>query len=188
MDDDRLDDAAAEAAPGLRRAAEELRAVDDAARRVATGVGSGLARALERAARGSTSFGDALRGLGADLARATLRSAMRPVGDAAGAAVGGALTQVVGGVAAGLTGAVRGFARGAVIDRPTNVGAGVAGEAGPEAILPLARGADGRLGVRGGGGPVTVNITTPDAASFRRSEGQIAAALARAVARGRRRL
>ncbi len=55
--------------------------------------------------------------------------------------------------------------------------------------MPLARGPDGRLGVQGGGGrPVTVQVTiaTPDAESFRRSEAQVSAALARAVARGQR--
>jgi phage-related minor tail protein len=69
----------------------------------------------------------------------------------------------------------------------------LAGEAGPEAILPLARGADGRLGVRsqgsaGAGMTVTFNISTPDAESFRRSEGQIASMLARATRRGERNL
>lgn len=58
--------------------------------------------------------------------------------------------------------------------------------------MPLARGADGRLGVRGNGagGPVaiTFNISTPDAESFRRSEGQIAAMLTRTVNRGHRNL
>jgi phage-related minor tail protein len=65
------------------------------------------------------------------------------------------------------------------------------GEAGPEAIIPLARGADGRLGVRAQGGGavhVTMNVSTPDAASFRRSGAQIAAELARMVERGRRNL
>jgi phage-related minor tail protein len=85
---------------------------------------------------------------------------------------------------------VAGFAKGGVIDRPTHLGAGVAGEAGPEAILPLARGADGSLGVRaqGGGAPVTVvmNVSTPDAESFRRSQSQIAAAMGRAIGRGGR--
>ncbi len=56
--------------------------------------------------------------------------------------------------------------------------------------MPLARGPDGRLGVRSGGGgrplSVTVNVSTPDAESFRRSEAQVSAALARAVARGQR--
>jgi phage-related minor tail protein len=68
---------------------------------------------------------------------------------------------------------------------------GLMGEAGPEAILPLARGADGRLGVRaagGGGRPVqvTVNVTTPDVAGFVRSQGQVAAAVGRVLARGQR--
>jgi phage terminase large subunit-like protein len=68
---------------------------------------------------------------------------------------------------------------------------GLAGERGPEAILPLARGPDGRLGVRAEGSAgisVTFNVTTPDADSFRRSETQLAALLARAVAQGQRNL
>jgi hypothetical protein len=35
---------------------------------------------------------------------------------------------------------------------------------------------------------ITYNVTTPDADSFRRSEGQVAALLARAVAHGQRNL
>ncbi|MGB7431458.1 MAG: phage tail tape measure protein [Ahrensia sp.] len=66
---------------------------------------------------------------------------------------------------------------------------GVAGEAGAEAIMPLSRGADGSLGVVAGGAaaaPVTVHIHTNDAQSFRKSEQQVAGAVARAVARGQR--
>ena len=63
---------------------------------------------------------------------------------------------------------------------------GVAGEAGPEAILPLARGRDGRLGVAMSGASaaanVTVHIATPDADSF----GYITGQIARAVVRGQR--
>ncbi|CAN0444218.1 unnamed protein product [Phaeothamnion confervicola] len=65
------------------------------------------------------------------------------------------------------------------------------GEAGAEAIMPLARGRDGKLGVRMGGGQgvnVTVNISTPDATSFRQSQSQIASVITRAVARGQRNL
>ena len=58
------------------------------------------------------------------------------------------------------------FARGGVIDKPTVFpfanGIGLMGEAGPEAIMPLRRGRDGRLGVEaangGGGMNVTVNV------------------------------
>jgi phage-related minor tail protein len=71
-------------------------------------------------------------------------------------------------------------------------GVGLMGEAGPEAIMPLARGADGRLGIRGGGGggavSVTMNITSPDAEGFRRSQSQVAAEMSRAIQRGRRNL
>lgn len=41
-------------------------------------------------------------------------------------------------------------------------------------------------GMRGGGSPIIFNVTTPDAGSFRRSEGQIAAMLTRAASAGRR--
>lgn len=50
---------------------------------------------------------------------------------------------------------ISGFSN-SVVDRATPFkfakGAGIMGEAGPEAIMPLARDAQGRLGVRGGGG------------------------------------
>jgi phage-related minor tail protein len=56
--------------------------------------------------------------------------------------------------------------------------------------MPLARGADGKLGVRGGGDAVnvTIHIATPDVASFRQSQSQIASLVARAVSRGQRNL
>ncbi|MGX5773553.1 phage tail tape measure protein [Methylorubrum zatmanii] len=95
-------------------------------------------------------------------------------------------------------GRVRPFASGGVVAAPTyfplagNDGVGLMGEAGPEAILPLKRGSDGRLGVAAGASErpvaVTVNIATPDVEGFRRSEAQVAARLARAVARGQRAL
>jgi hypothetical protein len=54
------------------------------------------------------------------------------------------------------------FAQGGIVHRATPFvfgggRLGVMGEAGPEAIMPLGRDAQGRLGVRGGGG-VTVNV------------------------------
>ena len=91
-------------------------------------------------------------------------------------------------------GMVMPFAQGGVVGAPTYFplgrGLGVMGERGAEAVMPLARGPDGKLGVRSGeagrAASITVNISTPDAESFRRSEAQVSAALARAVARGQR--
>ena len=55
------------------------------------------------------------------------------------------------------------FANGGIVDRPMMFpfakGIGLMGEAGPEAIMPLKRGADGKLGVAGGGGGTTVNVS-----------------------------
>lgn len=132
----------------------------------------------------------------------------RPVGpdlSSAGQSLGGGLMSFLGslfgtgGTALAQGGVVsRGmvmpFAQGGVVGAPTYFplgrGLGLMGERGAEAVMPLARGPDGRLGVRAGGGgrsaSITVNIATPDAESFRRSEAQVSAALARAVARGQR--
>jgi len=83
------------------------------------------------------------------------------------------------------------FAAGGIVNSPTlfamNGGTGLMGEAGPEAIMPLARGADGTLGVRGGGGMnVTVNISTPDMQGFAQSQNQVAAMVSRALSRAQR--
>ena len=85
------------------------------------------------------------------------------------------------------------FANGGIVSSTTPFGMrggmGVMGEAGPEAIMPLARGADGKLGVRGGGGggaSIVMNITTPDVQGFARSQSQIAAQMSRALGRANR--
>lgn len=73
------------------------------------------------------------------------------------------------GGAFGSSGEVTAFANGGIVDSPTffkfaNGGSfqtGLMGEAGPEAIMPLKRGPNGKLGViaQGGGGDVNVSIT-----------------------------
>jgi phage-related minor tail protein len=88
------------------------------------------------------------------------------------------------------------FAHGGVIAAPSTFPlaggrVGIAGERGAEAIMPLARGSDGRLGVAASGtagANITVNITAGDVESFRRSETQVAALLSRAIAHGQRNL
>lgn len=88
------------------------------------------------------------------------------------------------------------FAQGGVIASPSMFPlaggrVGLAGERGAEAIMPLTRGPDGRLGVAttgASGASIIINISTADVESFRRSETQLAALLSRAVAHGQRNL
>ena len=143
-------------------------------------------------------LGDVLRSLALRLSEMALKAAFKPITDA----MGGGLASLFSGGVAFAKGGVLGsplpvpFAQGGVISSPIAFPLdgnriGLAGERGPEAILPLARGPDGSLGVRASGTgavSITFNITTPDADSFRRSETQIAALLARAVGQGQRNL
>lgn len=146
--------------------------------RLAQGFAGRMAMAFADAALEGRKLSDVLRGLALSLSRMALQAALRPLGSLIG----------------GLAGRVTPFADGGVVNSPVlfpmRGGAGLMGEAGPEAIMPLARGADGKLGVRGGGGQVnvTVNISTPDAASFQRAQGQVAALITRAALRGQRNL
>lgn len=150
---------------------------------------------MARAIRDGKSFEDTLKGLALQLSNMALSSGLKPLQNLMGSAVQSAangLTSFFSGASTGS--AVVPFAKGGVVSSPTFFSAGgtpsVMGEAGAEAIMPLARGADGRLGVRTGGasgGPnVTFNITTPNVEGFRKSQGQISTLLARTVARGRR--
>jgi phage-related minor tail protein len=142
-------------------------------------------------------LGDVLRSLTLSLAELTLKAAFKPLTDQ----IGSGLAGLLGGVAFAKGGVVPRplpvpFAQGGVIASPVAFPLdgnrlGVAGERGAEAILPLTRGPDGSLGVRadgGGGVNITFNVSTPDVESFQRSETQLAALLARAVAQGQRNL
>jgi phage-related minor tail protein len=164
--------------------------------RLGDAFGKRISGAFEDAVFSGESLGQTLRSLALDLARLSLRGALQPLTGALGDALAAPFGFAKGGVVG--TAMPQPFADGGVIASPISFPlsggrTGIAGEAGPEAIMPLARGADGRLGVRANGagaGPVSItfNITTPDAESFRRSEGQIAAMLSRTVARGQRNL
>jgi phage-related minor tail protein len=148
---------------------------------------------------GARQFDDVLKSLALRLSDLAVRLAFKPLEKSIAGGIGSLLSGLTGvGGAAGVTlaaasGAVKPFASGGVIGAPTYFplspgGVGLAGEAGPEAIMPLARGPDGRLGVaaQGGATQVTIQIATPDADSFRRSESYVTGQIARAVARGQR--
>ncbi|MGB8316224.1 MAG: phage tail tape measure protein, partial [Aestuariivirga sp.] len=105
--------------------------------RLADSFGQTIIRSFASAIIQGRKLSDVLKGLALSLAGQALSAALKPLG--------------------GLLGnAVKPFADGGIVNRPTlfplRGGTGLMGEAGAEAIMPLARGRDGKLGVRMGGG------------------------------------
>lgn len=157
-----------------------------------------LVGAFDSIAIKGRNVGDVLRTLALRLSDIVLKAALKPLEQGFGNLVSGLMS---GGIGFAKGGVVRQgipvpFASGGMIQSPISFPLaggrlGIAGERGAEAIMPLSRGPDGRLGIaaRGGAGTsVTFNVTAQDAESFRRSETQIAAMLARAVSLGQRNL
>jgi len=162
-------------------------------------VGRGLRKAFDGLVFDGARLSDTLKGLGRSMIDSALTQALKPVQNAVGGLLASGMQNLMSGVlpfrdgASFSSGRVTPFARGGVVSNATSFpmrgGIGLMGEAGPEAIMPLTRGADGSLGVRAQGGRsvhVTMNISTPDAEGFRRSRSQIAAQMNRAISRGAR--
>ncbi len=162
---------------------------------------SAMTRAFTQATAGGKQLDNVLQGLALRVSSLTVAQAFKPVASGLTNVLSSGLNALFGGLLGGAAtqsnrlGAVKPFASGGIIGAPTyfpltSGGVGLAGEAGPEAIVPLTRGADGRLGVAmsgaGQAANVTVQIATPDPGSFRRSEAYITGQIARAVARGQR--
>jgi len=167
----------------------------------ATSFSRAMTQAFAASVTGGKQFDDVLKSLGLRISDLAVRLAFKPLEKSLASGISGLLSGLTGSVGGGgsaslaaASGAIKPFAAGGVIGTPTyfplsDGGVGLAGEAGPEAIMPLARGPDGRLGVSGGGGnTINVQIATPDLDSFRRSESYITGQIARAVARGQRSL
>lgn len=171
-------------------------ALDDLEKR-SRSLGNALTGSLRSAAIQGKDLESVLQTLALRVSAIALQAGLKPLEGLLGNAVSGltgAVGSALGFAKGGVPGAVTPFAEGGVVRTPTFFPAGgnlgLMGEAGAEAILPLSRGSDGRLGVAVDGGaaagPIVFNVTTQDAASFRKSEAQITAMLARAVGRGRR--
>lgn len=186
-DDDDDDDVASEELSG------KIRGIEGQTRGL-TGSTNAFARAITSAfaqgATGAKSFDTVLKSLGQRLSGLALNLAMKPLTSL----LSSGLDQLFKGIGGAFTGDAKPYAKGGILSSPTYFPLagnrlGLAGEAGPEAIMPLTRGPDGRLGVASAGGAgasVTINIATPDAESFRRSETYLTGLVARAVSRGQR--
>jgi hypothetical protein len=174
----------------LRRMSASLAASGKDVQTLEKGLSRGLRRAFDGVVFDGMKMSEALRGV----------AQSKPVTDH----LGGLISQGVGSLVQGSLpfangapfsqGKVMPFAQGGVVSSATTFpmrgGTGLMGEAGPEAIMPLARGPDGKLGVRSGGGggapQVVMHISTPDVQGFQRSQSQIAAQMSRALSSGNR--
>lgn len=182
----------------LRRMRTSIAATGKDVATLEKGLSRGLRKAFDGVVFDGMRLSDAMKTVARSLVNTTYNAAMRPVTDH----FGGLISQGVGSLVQGILpfanggafsqGRVMPFAKGGVVGGPTAFpmrgGMGLMGEAGPEAIMPLARGPDGKLGVRGSGGGATVvmNISTPDVQGFQRSQSQIAAQMSRALSAGNR--
>lgn len=167
---------------------------------LSTSIGGGLRKAFDGLAFDGVKLSDALKTVAESMINAAYNTALRPVQNGLGSAIANGINGLVSGIlpfekgGSFSQGRVMPFAKGGVISGPTQFpmrgGMGLMGEAGPEAIMPLTRGADGRLGVQTAGGgravQVTMNISTPDVSGFQRSQSQIAAQMGRALSVGQR--
>jgi hypothetical protein len=134
--------------------------LDAAAKRA----GRSIAAALTAGQAEGRRFESVLRQLEQQLAAMAIESAVRGLGGLASQAIGGGLSSV-------LT-----AAESPVAETFATSASGLIGDAKP--AYAAARAPQAMT--------VTMNVTTPDAESFRRSEGQISAQLARMAQRGQR--
>ena len=114
---------------------------------------------------GKANFKELASSILSDLARIAIRAAIiQPIVKALGSLFPG-FKFADGGVFA--QNGIQKFAMGGVVNRPTIFpfanGTGLLGEAGPEAIMPLQRGANGKLGVIASGGGNTSVVVNVDA-------------------------
>ena len=182
----------------------EIEASIERLEKISKEFGATFSTALTDSITQGKNFENTLRSIGASLAKVALSNAIKPLENIFGNFVGsifsgGNAAKTAPNANSDVYGPVRPlqFAKGGLIAAPSYFNyqgaTAVMGEAGAEAILPLSRGPDGKLGVATGqssGSPANIvfNVNATDADSFKRSESQISAMLARAVSRGRRNL
>ena len=154
-----LQDAVDKQAEQNEKAAEEAQKLDDLYKNIGNTITSSIGGALEGLIFQSRSLGESLSDMAKSLSKMFLQFGVQTLMGS----LGGIFQNAKGNVFA--ENKIVPFAYGGIVDKPTLFpmanGAGLMGEAGPEAIMPLRRGADGRLGVEasgGGMGGIVVNV------------------------------
>lgn len=137
---------------------------NDAARQMASAFGDFFAGQDVSVKEMPSSF---LKATAKMIAQAAILKAIQTAASSAGGGWGALFSNLFSdGGAFGPGGQIKAFATGGVVDRPTlfkfasggGFSTGIMGEAGPESIMPLKRGADGKLGVVAhGGAGMTIN-------------------------------
>lgn len=172
--------AAASARIEQQRMASGLQEVQRIGEQAFSRIGEAITQAFVSGESAAVSWGNVAKALVSEVAQALVRLAViNPIMNAVFGTSQNTLISVLGslGGAAGGAGGVNAnwapsaaavgpylaFADGGVVTRPTVFGmaggTGIMGEAGPEAILPLRRGADGKLGVAAAGGGAAISQT-----------------------------
>jgi len=143
---------------------EALRAAQERSREIAEGLAQDITGPIKEALKSGEftweTFAGAVSRIAQNLASRLIDLAFKPIENAlinafsGGGSGGGFLASLFGFAKGGVFAGgqeLTAFARGGVVNRPMvfpfSRGIGLMGEAGPEAILPLRRGRDGRLGV-----------------------------------------
>jgi hypothetical protein len=175
-----LKEAGDAAAQAFGAAGSAISEVADKSREIAQGLAQDIFGPINEALTSGEfswrTFADAVSRIAQNLAKRLIDLAFKPIenalinafsgGGGGGGFLGSLFGFAKGGVFAGGQ-ELTAFARGGVVTRPTvfpfSRGVGLMGEAGPEAILPLRRGRDGRLGVAmngAGAAPATQDHAT----------------------------
>lgn len=175
----------------LQAISERFEELSAEGKRFASGFERDLSGAMRSLVVNGENLGDVLKGLAVSVADRGLQSALAPALGMVSQAVATSIPFANGGVISNQR--VRAFANGGVVDSPTyfpmNTGLGLMGEAGPEAIMPLQRDAQGRLGVSSQAAQninINMKVETPDVAGFHKSKAQIRNQIQRAMSRNGR--
>lgn len=190
--------------PGLKSLQFETQDLNKQFDQFAVGGVNTLTTGFMEIANGTKSTGDAFRDMGLSVVNSlqqiilkmlvmkAVSAILSPFGFADGGVMPGGLYETQN--AAAVKFANGGAFTNTIVDRPTmfqfanggTPGLGQMGEAGPEAIMPLSRGPDGKLGVASNGGQQPIQITYAPRIDARGADAAAVARLANVVAQDKK--